>query len=397
MSRPGGTRVARLRGVRAALAALLVACQEQDRPPPLTHETGGDAGFFIDAGLGGCGASSLPPATCGGTTVSVELLRNNLYFLLDRSGSMGEPLEGSSSDKYDSARLAIDALLERVGHRVFYGAGVLPGNGDDGVGCDTGLEVFRTRQGDTLGAGCEDGAGTTRQALQFALGGFSTRAGTPVAATLAALAPALLALPGKTSLILATDGAPNCNRELRCGPSECLLNLEGATLDGRPCDDSFNCCDPNNLRTGPYSCIDSVASVAQVAALAEAGIPSYVIGMPGSELYASVLSELASAGGTARPEGTAYYAARDTAELGAIFEQIGALTVSCTVELAQPPADPSLVNVYFDTRIVPADPADGWAWVDEQSIALAGAACAELEAGDVRQVQVVFGCPTTIE
>ena len=390
----------RSRGAPAALGLgiALFGCQEQERPLPLAPETGGDAGFQIDAGGGGCGPAEVTPSSCGGTTVSIELSRQNLYFLLDRSGSMGDLLEGSSFDKYDSARFAIGNLLFDVGHRVFYGAAVFPGNGNDAAGCDPGFEVFGTRQGDTLGSGCDGGSGATLLALQRALGGFSAYAGTPVAATLSALAPALGALPGKTALILATDGAPNCNPNLRCAPSDCMLNIEHATLNGRACDDTFNCCDPQNLRSGPYSCVDRAESEAQIAALLANGIPTYVIGMPGSELYASVLTALATAGGTARQGGTAYYAARDTAELGSILEEIGAaVTVSCSIDLASVPVDRDLVNVYFDTRIVPADPVDGWSWSGDQSIALAGSACAELEAGDVRQVQVLFGCPTTIE
>jgi hypothetical protein len=379
-----------------ALAASAAACQDSERPPRLAGEAGADAGSMFDAGQP-C-PTTPTPFDCGNTTIPIELVRQNLYFVLDRSGSMGELLDDGSYDKYAAARLAINEMLGRIGQRVHYGAAVFPGSITDSVGCSAGSEVFSTRQGDPLGSSCDGGSGTTLLALQSSLGRFSTYAGTPIAPTLAALAADLRGLPGKTSLILATDGAPNCNPEARCGPSECMLNLEHASLDGRACDESFNCCDPSNLSVGPYSCVDRAASEREVMNLAAAGIPTYVIGMPGSELYASVLEVLAIAGGTARAGVPAYYAARDTAELSAILGEIGAtVTVSCSIELADAPGDPDLVNVYFDSRLVLGDPVDGWVWTGARALELVGAACAELEAGDVRQVQVRFGCPTTIE
>lgn len=61
------------------------------------------------------------------------------------------------------------------------------------------------------------------------------------------------------------------------------------------------------------------------------------------------------------------------------------------------PPDKSLVNVYLDTTLVQLDPVDGWSWVDDTTVELAGEACEKLKSGDVLQVQVVAGCPTSVK
>ena len=72
------------------------------------------------------------------------------------------------------------------------------------------------------------------------------------------------------------------------------------------------------------------------------------------------------------------------------------LALSCSLQLAEPPPDPALVNVFFDGQIVPADPTDGWSFVDEQTVQLLGSSCELLKAGEVLQADIVAGCPVVI-
>lgn len=345
-----------------------------------------------------CGATPDGPGSwCGTTLVPIDVVRPNLYFVLDRSGSMGEQLEGSRYDKYTSARFAIRDLLQAVGHRVNYGGAVFPGFLTDGLGCTAGAEVFATERGDPLGA-CEDPLPPTALEFQRALSHFASVAGTPLAPTLQRLLPTLRALPGRTVVILATDGAPNCNPDARCGPEDCLLNQQGATVDGKACEGDFNCCDPEKVRDGQYSCVDRRGAEAVVAELRRLGIPTFVVGMPGSEEHEAVLEALAEAGGTARDGSPGYYAVTDDEELGAALLEIGSvIAVSCTVTLAAAPRRPELVNVSFDERPVPRDEAQGWAWTSDTTLELRGAACAELAAGDVQVLRVLEGCPTKLQ
>lgn len=388
--------------VVAALALALGAagaCGSKDeRPPPFGRfdaGTGGGGPGGFDSGPGG---PPPPDASgfCGNQLIPVVVHRPNLYFVLDRSGSMSELLAGSSFDKYVSAKLAIKALLMAIGHRVSYGAAVYPS--DDAEDCGPGLEIFPTQPGDPASYAEQGAVGPKLATLLDRLARHPPQGGTPTAATLTALTPTLQALTGKTSVILATDGAPNCNASASCDLAHCMPNIVGLSLsNGQACDTTFNCCDPANVVGGGYNCVDSAASVAAVAALAEAGIRTYVIGMPGSELFSGVLDELAETGGTARGAEPKYYKTTSTKELGDAIRQIGVeVAISCDIALDEAPPDPSLVNVYFDQTLLPSDAADGWVWAASDRIEIVGPACDRLKQGDVIQVQVVSGCPTEV-
>jgi hypothetical protein len=227
------------------------------------------------------------------------------------------------------------------------------------------------------------------------LGNLPPAGGTPTAATLRALEPTITGLEGKrTYVILITDGAPNCNADLKCGPDGCIPNIEGAVVAGMACDAHFNCCAPN---VDPGDCVDGDDTEAAVAAYEKEGIDTYVVGMPGSEAYRAVLGRLAVAGNTARPGATPYYAVSDTNELSDALRSIGArVAISCDLPLTEAPPDPDLVNVYFDQQVVPKGDSDGWRYRGEKIIQFQGDACAQLSSGDVLNVQVLSGCPTVV-
>ncbi len=384
---------------------LAAACGDEPRAPPfqLPREDGGGAGGSTDSGPIVLDARDGPPPVdapgfCGNDLLPITIEKPNLYFVIDRSGSMAAPVAGVT--RYAAVRQAIDKTLLRVGHRVQYGAAVYPRlSSAPEQGCEPGQEVFPTTEGDPPSYGLAGLRGPVLTRLRAKLASIAPSGGTPTAATLAELTPLLGALPGRTFVVLATDGAPNCNPAASCDAAHCLLNVEGYVDSSLDCTDPrFNCCDPRNVLGGAQQCVDEPASVAAITALKTAGIPTYVIGLPGTELYAGVLDAMAEAGGTARQGDVKYYPTSSQAELESALRAIGvSLTVSCTVELKQPPPDPQQVNVYFDQRTVPSDPLDGWSWVSDRTLELHGAACEELKSGDVGQVQVVAGCPTQIQ
>jgi hypothetical protein len=151
------------------------------------------------------------------------------------------------------------------------------------------------------------------------------------------------------------------------------------------------------------------------------GIKTYVVGIPGSSPYATLLNQLAVAGGTARAGmSTSYYDVEHISELDDVLASIGAtVTSSCHVKLAAPPLDSHLVNVYLDGHQLNFG-ADGWTWADvdagsaddagdavdlaeatpppvpHTAIDLVGTACEMLTSGRYRRLQVVYGCPTDI-
>ncbi|MCA9594741.1 MAG: VWA domain-containing protein [Myxococcales bacterium] len=380
----------------AALAvaiAIAAACSSQRRPPPFQA-------VEPDSGTGGTlptiDASGDGPPLCGNTIVPVIIERPNLYFILDRSGSMAEKLPGSAYDKYENARIALGSVMRAIGHRVNVGAALFPGT-DSGNGCGVGKQVFPTQQGDPPSYLQQGKDGPVLTALLATLASFAPKGGTPTTDTIKALTPTLTALPGDTNVVLATDGGPNCNLVTSCTADACIPNIEGASIGGVACTPSFNCCDESFIQGAGLNCLDGLAAVAAVTVLANAGIKTYVVGMPGSTPYASVLDALAVAGLTDRPTSPKYYPVTDSDNLTQTLKAIGVkIAVSCTVELGEAPPDPDLVNVYFDTKVVPQSDVDGWVWTDDTTIDIVGPACDELKSGDVVQVQVAAGCPTEI-
>ena len=269
----------------------MLGCSSPSRPPVLVDDPplyDGGSGGIGGAGGGGCvddaASPPLPDAQglCGNTFLQATSEPPNIYFVIDRSGSMQEIVDGRM--KYDAVATASVALVRRLGAQVNVGAAIFPGplvNPDDG--CTTGQEVLPTRPGDPLQTGACNVDGQVTRAFSASISlpsGTLPVGGTPTSATLARLLPTLAALPGRTVVLLATDGGPNCNTGAICDASKCIPNIEQAPA----CTPDINCCSPALF--GPASCLDDVATLAAVGALAQRGIRTYVVGIPGSAPYA---------------------------------------------------------------------------------------------------------------
>jgi hypothetical protein len=347
----------------------------------------------------------------------------NLYFVIDRSGSMGEIVEGLV--KYDAVAIAAVGLVRSLGSKVKVGATVFPGHQvDSDHPCAVGEEVFSSTLGDAARGGSCDPDGPVTRAFSGAIsipGNGPPIGATPTAATLAALLPNLSALPGRTAIVLATDGGPNCNAGATCNASKCIPNIEHAPQ----CSPDVNCCDVSLFGPeAPTACLDDEATRSAVRALYDHGIKTYVVGVPGSSPYAALLDELALDGGTARLGSTAYYDVQHISDLGRVLDSIGASVIlGCHLRLSEPPPDHGLVNVYFDSRILTYGSPDGWRWTSDTDggaeaedgdpndattesapvastsyleLDLTGAACNALQGGNVRRLEITFGCKTEI-
>lgn len=387
----------------ASVALTLSGCGEAERPPPAGD--GSDPPTSDDdVGL----TPDVPPppdlaSPCGAATIALEYQRPSLYFALDASGSMLDPIPrgdsaaypelGAPHNRYEALGDAIETMLERIGHRTNYGAVLFPASGR---ACGAGDEILELQAGDTVSYALASRHGPVLQRLMSRIHRHDPDGGTPVGETLSAIAPRLANVPGERYVFLLTDGGPNCNEAIGCAIDSCIPNIERIEgTDGFRCDNEVNCCSEALLGSG--NCLDSSGSLAAITALSELGIKTFVIGMPGSGTYAGLLDELAVAGGAAREESPAYYSVSDAAELLDTVSALGAkVGLSCAVPLTQPPPDPDLVNVYFDGQLVAQDPIDGWTWADDRTVAIVGASCALLEARQVLQLDVVAGCPVVI-
>lgn len=372
----------------AALAVgfVLAAGCGSRRPPPAGDTSVPDVGAsgggpFANAGSTkppGCGTA--PDGTyCDCIDAPLFVDPPNMYFVLDRSGSMAE------SNKWTQVRIVVGKILRALGPRANFGAMIYPGSA--GV-CAGGIEVMETRPGDPPSSQV-DGPTTETLLTRTQVQPFG---GTPTSASLHAVLPIVQKLPGKTFVILATDGAPNCNERATCSFDKCMPNIED--VPGCPKEGPFNCCEPPD---GFHeNCLDSAASVSAASALASAGIPVFVIGLPGTAAYASVLDELAVAGGTATGATTPKYfavdAASEAAMLTALKKVAAKIVATCEFKLKEPPADPRLVNVYLDDVVLPFDPVNGWS-IEGDTVTLLGDACSRVQNGDVLDVRIIAGCP----
>ena len=389
----------------AALRIGLIAgaglqCSSRERAPSFVLPSEGQSGSGGGTSNGGLRITDagLDANLCGDQEIPAIADPPNLYFIVDRSASMSDPVPGAAS-KYEAARLAIGVMLRAVGHRVNYGVAVFPPVTDPDS-CTAGAELFPTEAGDPPSYALKGENGPVLHDLLTRLGRIAPSGGTPTSATLEDLESTVFGLGGKTFAVLMTDGAPNCRGGLSCVPDQCIPNIEHDTIGTKNCAAPFNCCDPQQVGAGsPVGyCVDSDATVAAVAAYEAAGIDTYVVGMPGSEAYSALLGRVAAAGHTARAGTTPYYAVTDTAELTLALKAIGAqVAISCSLPLAAQPDDVGYVNVYFDGQAVPFDASDGWQWASDQtSIEFVGSACDTLSSGNVLNVQVLGGCKTVV-
>jgi len=377
-------RRARFLVVGAALgliggSAVSACSDEESRDLPRIVDDG-IGGSFLDAGTDDGPPSPDAAGFCGNQIHQAVANAPNIYFVLDASGSMAD-LDGGST-RFAKVRTAVVGVLRSLGPLINVGLALFPREASADEPCRSGEQVLSVQPGDPKTG--EDGPTTTSFLSATSIDPIG---GTPTAATLGLLAPTLTMLNGKTIVVLATDGGPNCNANTTCGISECMANIEGA------CPPDINCCDPDEPY-GPQSCLDRGATLDAVGALADLGIDVYVIGIPGSETYESMLSQMAIVGSVATTTPPFYYRVDDLSTLGQVLGDIAGVVVSCEFDLSDPPDEPGFTNVYLDGELLPFDPADGWDWQTDSVVELHGDACARLKKGEVAQVQIVSGCPT---
>lgn len=381
--------------------ALGVGCSNHDHAPPPSPAASGAAGKGSGSGGGiTIGGDFSGPPTCGGQTLQAITHPPVLYFVIDRSGSMGEAFDSFGTTKYAASLTAIGRLLDAVGSRVRYGAAIYPATDIDSS-CEAGFQMFPPTLGDALADIPAGGRGPILLELMRRLSAYLPGGATPTSATLNALRShiAEYAAGGDTTqVVLVTDGAPNCNFDVTCDSSSCIPDIEAAiTQQGSVCGRGRSCCDRSLGANAGGNCIDGDASEQAVRALFDANVRTFVVGLPGSEAYAKTLDRLADAGGTARDGTPRYYAVSDQEALSTALLEIGsAVTIPCEVELQAAPANPALVNVYFDGQVVPRDGENGWDYGGDTALTLAGEACKSLQAGAVHEVQIAYGCETIV-
>ena len=352
-------------------------------------------------------AFDVGPDACGGVQVTATSKRVNILLVLDKSTSMSDTPTGFSSNKWAALKTALSSALDPVKGGISFGlelypmspydpAPILPtctnnccdmrsGAAAIDVPIDLGT-ITLPQIIDKLGATTPAGGTPTAVALKQALAYFTNGAGKD--------------LQGEKYILLATDGAPNCNgaSTFSCDGAHCTFNIDHVT----DCTVANCCLNPGANK----ACVDDTETITQLTALKTAGISTFVIGVPGTELYSGFLDQFAVAGGEINPNAPPNYFAIDPAggigKLTAVIKSITTqLIKSCDMQLASTPQDLDLLNVYVDQTVVPQTKTlgemDGW-YLDTSTtpptIRLQGSTCASVQTNGAQSIEVIFGCPT---
>jgi hypothetical protein len=291
----------------------------------------------------------------------LQLATAQLMFVIDRSGSMDVALDGTDpappgGSRWEVLRAGLAQALTGFDGQIAMGAKFFPGRSAvAALQCvvEEGVE-FEPRLGNA-------------SSILDVFDESAPRGGTPTADALRIAADHVSRIRGVArTLVLATDGAPNCNFDHARNPCVCTSPDPDA-------------CDSNE----PSLCLDDRRTIDTIRRIAEdQKVPVYVIGIGSLERaeFRRVLDDMAVAGGRAKPTAPRYYSAQTSAELqgalGSVRDSVG----SCTFLTPSAPTDPNAIAVAIGPQAIPRDPTrtSGWDWVDQAygTIAFFGDACA---------------------
>jgi hypothetical protein len=320
---------------------------------------------LVDAPLDG-------QVTCTPGRFVFEVATAQLMFVLDRSGSMAFSLDGQRPDprgnlppgvlsRWDTLRDALSTTITPFDSALAMGAKFYPEVALPGPSLPD--EACRT----DLGVGIAPARGNTRAILDV-FDTTSPNGGTPTAEAVRLAAEYLKDTRSVArTMILATDGAPNCNGGL--DPTSCVCTAA-----------SGNC---NGGNGGEFNCLDDGRTISAVRDIFQTlKIPVYVIGIGSTErpAFLQVLDDMAVAGGRPRPTAPFHYNVQTSAEMKAAFSAISDSIAKCTYLTPSAPTDPNAISVEINGKSIPRDTTqtNGWNWVDQAfgTLAFFGPACA---------------------
>lgn len=337
------------------------------------------------------------PDLIAATGCSVQQARTqraavNVLIALDESGSMDFEVDGVN--KWVAASNALTAMMEATVNSIRFGLELFPFPDDpatpiDPNRCGQQANCCEMPSNDDVNVPISSASASSTRNL---LARVEPAGGTPTALALSRVRDyfANTDLSGDEFVLLVTDGGPNCNPMLRCSAEECTQNIDHGACPDAP---EGNCCDPVFAGDGT-ACVDAASVTSEIMALSNDGVPTVVVGIPGSEPYARVLDEAALAGGMPTDAGDhQYYRVDDVRALGdQLNSLVPELISDCTITLDQPTNTKPVVAV--DCEELPSTSSDGqhWRWAREDgTIVLIGDTCEQFRSGD-HAVDIIYGC-----
>lgn len=163
-----------------------------------------------------------------------------------------------------------------------------------------------------------------------------------------------------------------------------------------------------NMQTDNQAMVQGVEQVRQ-----NDNVRTFVIGVPGSENFRTILSQMAKAGGTGKAGcGTddCHFDMTTSPEnfgesIAQVLGEISQQLLGCVYSIPEQDGsfDPGQVNVRFTEggveTDIPRDPSkqDGWDYTpDGKQIELFGPTCDKVKASQQGRLDILFGCPTVV-
>jgi von Willebrand factor type A domain len=382
--------------MRSSFLTRSLSCAAMAASVILAASCGSRTGLFVEGpgssgGVGtGSGDGSLDvtpdvieePTPCIPGTFTFQLATAQLMFVLDRSGSMDfsltsdvTPPPGTPS-RWTTLRDALFQTITPFDQSLAMGAKFFP----DPVPPDALDDPTVACQSST-GVDVPPATGNVNAILNV-LDTTSPAGGTPTASALTNAASFLsIQRSVNRTIVLATDGAPNCNASL--DPQTCT------------CTTPMNPCQRDNDQ---YSCLDDIATLGVITDIFQnRKIPVYVIGIGSQDdpQFLSVLDQMAVAGGRPRATEPKFFGVASEAEMKDAFATIESSIAECTYLTPSSPTDPNAIVVQINGQNIPRDPThtNGWDWVDQTfgELELFGPACVAAQGGEGGPITPVSG------
>jgi hypothetical protein len=346
-------------------AGAIVACGSRTGlfGPEGVDETGPAADAGLEAGP--------QPIPCVPGRFTFELAVAQLMFVVDRSGSMAFDLAGNGQDSVPPVSVPDDAQRWRILQRALAQT-ITAFDREISMGAKFFPEVLAQSTSDNGACRVDTGVGIppARGNAQRILDIFDTTrplGGTPTSDAVRIAAQYLTESRSVArTIVLATDGEPNCNDNLDA--RNCV------------CTSPRGCSDQN-----PSACLDDLRTVETIRDVAETQkIPVYVIGIGAEEASAvPVLDRMAVAGGRPLPGEPRFYGAQSEDALDQALASIRDAVAKCTYLTPSAPSNPDAITVSIGGVQIPRDPSktDGWDWIDQTygELAYFGDACTQAQ------------------
>lgn len=351
----------------------------------IVKDVAADAPVVLDA------TPDVQPKACIPGQFDFERATTQLVFVIDRSGSMAFSLDGQDRNpprgqsRWKILQSSLSPALQSLQGTVELGAKFFP-------------EEFEAADPDAQLKSCSGGTVVdvppTRNNAQSILSVFDRTnpiGGTPTADAMQGARNYLLGAGRRylaRFLVLATDGAPNCNSDPAITPQNCVCTARDISYCQEPLFD-------------PQQCLDDRRTVDVVRAINDTDkVATFVIGVGAdqaqSPAYLATLNAMAIAGGRPRSGTVKYYDGSTVAGLNGAVQSIQNGVARCVFVTPSAPKDPDAISVTIDGTPVARDATNqtGWNWTDQDYGALAffGPACDTLLANADAKVSGTVAC-----